>query len=327
MKYDGKFASRWRAKSPDALCAVLPLLCLHFCFWLIGRGAVLIREHFQALHAQNYYAADEEEHNAERVQSHCRLRIFQRGRSHKDGVQGTQHHADDQIYRSPAVFGQGVLDQLDNADDAGNDTQPKDDQNGQHVEIQVEQVVNAVNDRNVQPEDQQQRGTGNARQNHGTDRNGSHEECVDVHADAGITQIFSAAYKSVGIGDRHHECHADEDEEAHFPAVFQYLFFLVDHDRNREDDEADEQGGYPIDMGFKDICQHQHRGAEADRPADAQLDEVLDSLDAFLLAAGDQGVQGTDKVVIEAHEECDRAAGNAGDTVCQCHTETVQKCN
>ena len=44
-------------------------------------------------------------------------------------------------------------------------------------------------------------------------------------------------------------------------------------------------------------------------------------------SAGDQGVQGTDKVVIEAHEECDRAAGNAGDTVCQCHTETVQKCN
>ena len=27
MKYDGKFASRWRAKSPDALCAVLPLIC------------------------------------------------------------------------------------------------------------------------------------------------------------------------------------------------------------------------------------------------------------------------------------------------------------
>jgi len=24
VKYDGKFASRWRAKSPDALCAVLP---------------------------------------------------------------------------------------------------------------------------------------------------------------------------------------------------------------------------------------------------------------------------------------------------------------
>ena len=24
MKYDGKFVSRWRAKSPDALCAVLP---------------------------------------------------------------------------------------------------------------------------------------------------------------------------------------------------------------------------------------------------------------------------------------------------------------
>lgn len=44
-------------------------------------------------------------------------------------------------------------------------------------------------------------------------------------------------------------------------------------------------------MGFKDICQHQHRGAEADHPADAQLDEVFDSLDAFLLAAGDQGVQ------------------------------------
>jgi hypothetical protein len=26
VKYDGKFASRWRAKSLDALCAVLPLL-------------------------------------------------------------------------------------------------------------------------------------------------------------------------------------------------------------------------------------------------------------------------------------------------------------
>ena len=24
VKYDGKFASKWRAKSPDALCAVLP---------------------------------------------------------------------------------------------------------------------------------------------------------------------------------------------------------------------------------------------------------------------------------------------------------------
>jgi len=24
VKYDEKFASRWRAKSPDALCAVLP---------------------------------------------------------------------------------------------------------------------------------------------------------------------------------------------------------------------------------------------------------------------------------------------------------------
>ena len=30
MKYDGKFASRWRAKSPDALCAVLPMgFCCH----------------------------------------------------------------------------------------------------------------------------------------------------------------------------------------------------------------------------------------------------------------------------------------------------------
>ena len=28
MKYDGKFASRWRAKSPDALCAVLPYIRL-----------------------------------------------------------------------------------------------------------------------------------------------------------------------------------------------------------------------------------------------------------------------------------------------------------
>ena len=26
MKYDGKFASRWRAKSTDALCAVLPII-------------------------------------------------------------------------------------------------------------------------------------------------------------------------------------------------------------------------------------------------------------------------------------------------------------
>ena len=33
VKYDGKFASRWRAKSPDALCAVLPLhaICV-LCF-------------------------------------------------------------------------------------------------------------------------------------------------------------------------------------------------------------------------------------------------------------------------------------------------------
>ena len=29
MKYDGKFASRWRAKSPDALCAILPLFFLN----------------------------------------------------------------------------------------------------------------------------------------------------------------------------------------------------------------------------------------------------------------------------------------------------------
>ncbi len=28
MKYDEKFASRWRAKSPDALCAVLPKECM-----------------------------------------------------------------------------------------------------------------------------------------------------------------------------------------------------------------------------------------------------------------------------------------------------------
>ena len=28
VKYDGKFASRWRAKSPDALCAVLPKIDL-----------------------------------------------------------------------------------------------------------------------------------------------------------------------------------------------------------------------------------------------------------------------------------------------------------
>ena len=26
MKYDGKFTSKWRAKSPDALCAVSPLI-------------------------------------------------------------------------------------------------------------------------------------------------------------------------------------------------------------------------------------------------------------------------------------------------------------
>ncbi|WP_443720127.1 hypothetical protein, partial [Ruminococcus callidus] len=26
VKYDGKFASRWRAKSTDALCAVLPII-------------------------------------------------------------------------------------------------------------------------------------------------------------------------------------------------------------------------------------------------------------------------------------------------------------
>ncbi|WP_277214541.1 hypothetical protein, partial [Ruminococcus callidus] len=33
VKYDGKFASRWRAKSPDALCAVLPLT--NAAFWRI----------------------------------------------------------------------------------------------------------------------------------------------------------------------------------------------------------------------------------------------------------------------------------------------------
>ena len=104
----------------------------------------------------------------------------------------------------------------------------------------MKQFLHGPDNGHIDTEYEKQRGTGNARQNHGTDRNGSHEECVDVHADVGITQIFSAAYKSVCIGDRHHECHADEDEEAHFPAVFQYLFFLVDHDRNREDDEADE---------------------------------------------------------------------------------------
>jgi hypothetical protein len=34
VKYDGKFASRWRAKSPDALCAVLPLTFPPFSFIL-----------------------------------------------------------------------------------------------------------------------------------------------------------------------------------------------------------------------------------------------------------------------------------------------------
>ena len=32
MKYDGKFASRWRAKSPDALCAVLPIRDFSYIF-------------------------------------------------------------------------------------------------------------------------------------------------------------------------------------------------------------------------------------------------------------------------------------------------------
>ena len=48
MKYDGKFASRWRAKSPDALCAVLPQIdtaCRQFTS--VGQAAGRVAKWFQ----------------------------------------------------------------------------------------------------------------------------------------------------------------------------------------------------------------------------------------------------------------------------------------
>ena len=37
VKYDENFASRWRAKSPDALCAVLPSVCAVLPYSIIPR--------------------------------------------------------------------------------------------------------------------------------------------------------------------------------------------------------------------------------------------------------------------------------------------------
>ena len=48
MKYDGKFASRWRTKSPDVLCAVLPQIdtaCRQFTS--VGQAAGRVVKWFQ----------------------------------------------------------------------------------------------------------------------------------------------------------------------------------------------------------------------------------------------------------------------------------------
>jgi hypothetical protein len=51
VKYDGKFASRWRAKSPDALCAVLP--------YIKGIPADTKKQHVLCTHAVGSGASDE----------------------------------------------------------------------------------------------------------------------------------------------------------------------------------------------------------------------------------------------------------------------------
>ena len=281
-------------------------------------------EHFQRLHSQDHHAADEEEQDAEGVQTHGILRFFQRCGTHENGVERAEHHAQDQIDRCATVFGQCVLDQLDDADDAGDNAQSKYDQNGQHMEIQMQQIVNAADDRNIQAEDQQQGRAGNTGQNHSADGNSADDESVQIHSDAGMTQVLAAAYKGVCIGDRCHKRCTDQNEKAHFPALFQYLSFFIGNYRNRKDDKADEQGRDPVDLGLKDIRQNQNGRAEADRPADAQLYEILERINALRLCAGDQRIQRADELVIKAHQKCDRAAGNTRHAVRQRHTETMQ---
>ena len=59
-------------------------------------------------------------------------------------------------------------------------------------------------------------------------------------------------------------------------------------------------------------------------PADAQLYEILERINALRLCAGDQRIQRADELVIKAHQKCDRAAGNTRHAVRQRHTETMQ---
>ena len=62
---------------------------------------------------------------------------------------------------------------------------------------------------------------------------------------------LSAAYKSVCIGDRHHECHVTMRTKKLIFQRSSVPFFLVDHDRNREDEMNPMNRRIPDRYGFK----------------------------------------------------------------------------
>lgn len=143
---------------------------------------LFLKEGFKPFETDNNETTEDEK---ERAKGGETKRIYWGGKSggtHNDGVERTEHQAEDEIDHSAAVLREGEFDEFDHEDDTSKDAESKNDDSGKRAEIKMQQVFDAGDDWEIEAKNQKQSGAGNTGKNHRGNRDHAGKEDIEDEA-------------------------------------------------------------------------------------------------------------------------------------------------
>ena len=246
--------------------------------------------------------------------------------THGDGVERTDHQAQDQMDRGAAVVLQSLTDAVRRQDHTQADPNGQGQHPGQIGEMQMQQLLRGIDRGYIDTEDQQQRGAGDTGQQHGGDGKyaADHQIGQLEQRQAPEIQTAKAAAAAAKEGHGGHQPHAQKAGQDGFEAETQAFPLFPGDEGNGPCRQAKKQRAEKVDALFKDLAQDQHGAAHAQDPAETEFEKVKGRVLPPGVVPAEEIVQSAQKTFVKAQNEGNGAPGHTGNAVRQGHGHTVQ---
>ena len=227
-----------------------------------------------------------------------------------------------------AILFQTLLDSLNGYQRAADNAHAKDDDHGQHPKVQMQQLFDPTDHRQIHAEDQQYSGAGNAGQEHGGNGNRTGQEQIQRRGYGEVRQIHIHHLNfGIHISQRRHNGNAKDNKGRVLPLLLDTGVLFLCNDKDRGENEAQEQGRHGINIGLKEFGENQYCQNHTHSPAQQQFNEVDQAFFFLFLLAIEYLVNRADELVIKSQNQRNGATGHAGHTIRQRHTKAVDHCS